>query len=405
MFRAVALGMEENKMAKSKTQGAWIVPVLLAAIVVLAAIVLLGGETGDISPGEITGDEGAGGAPAGTAVPSGIINTGELELLLLDSQGLTGTSSKALLLSPTVHAKFKADGSFDKTATRYNIMKTHYDEGLEGLTAFGGGTPKDITVSSGEWSEAQLSGKKGDKVLVYTYVDTAPGATDNISTAELMTLVDFYRETGKWVAQTPDGRVKWNLYSHATYDWYDGTDTNVNNYSLADAASALSNEVVTWYSRAGVKGEMVPDGAIYLKAPSNYTAKFKSLTITDKFGHSKKYTGMAKAENFDSNDPRSIASTVLSSATDPHSWYFIGYIPDDFVTLYTSGDKNRMTWELETDSYGSNVTVTFNVVQNAKGLSSNNAPFIIADEFDVAFVNLAVTNSGFDKTGRTLQGN
>ena len=384
-----------------------LIPGLLIAVVVLGALLLFGGDKGDVSTGTVIDPSTGEVVPAAVPVApvAANINTGELELMLLDSQGLTGTSSKALLLDPVTHAKYSTDGKFDKSATRYNIMKTHYDKGLDGLTAFGGGTPKDITVSSGEWSEAQLSGRKGDKVLVYTYVDTSPAATENISSTELMTLMDFYRETGKWVAQTPEGTVKWNLYSYATYDWRDGTDTNVNNYSLADAATALSNQVITWYSRAGVKGEQVPDGAIYLKAPSNYTAKFKSLTLTDKFGHSQKYTGMSKAENFNSDDPRSVASTVLSSATSPWSWYFIGYLPTDMVTLYTSGDKNRVTWELESDSYGSNVTVTFNVVQNARALSSNNGPFVIADEFDIAFVDIATTNTKFDATGRTLQVN
>ncbi len=385
-----------------------LVPGLLIIVVIFGGLLLFGGDKGDVSTADVSATktiDPATGAVVPVAPVVANINTGELELMLLDSQGLTGTASKVLLLDPVTHAKYNANGAFDKSLTRYNIMKTHYDKGLDGLTGFGGGTPKDITVSSGEWSEPQLSGKKGDKVLVYTYVDTSPAATENISSAELMTLADFYRETGKWVAQTPEGTVKWNLYSYATYDWRDGTDTNVNNYSLADAASALSNQVITWYSRSGVKGEMVPDGAIYLKAPSNYTAKFRSLTLTDKFGHSKKYTGLSKAENFDSTDPRSVASTVLSSATSPWSWYFIGYLPDDMVTLYTSGDKNRVTWELETDTYGSNVTVTFNLVQNARGLSSNNAPFIIADEFDVAFVDLAATNTKFDATGRTLQVN
>lgn len=396
-----------------------LVPALLIAVIVLGGMWYLSSEPSskDLTTGAVeqtgagTGGEagaagtgGTGGAVA-PAPATGALNSGELELFLKDMRGNNGGTSYVLLLDPKVHA-LDADGAkvadskkpVDLSKTRYNIMQIHYNKGLDGLTSINGGTPKAISAASGEWSETQLTGKIGDQVLVYTYVDTTPAAGENASTVDLMTLSDFYRETGKWVAQDAQSKTAWDLYNYATYDWYDGTDTNVNNYTIADSGTAASNQVVTWYSRASQQGEYCVDCSIYLKMPTNYSSKFKSLVVTDKFGHSAKYAVQGKAENFAGY--KSLAATILATASDPYSWYYMGDIPADMVTLYTAGDKNRLTWELTTDTYGSNMTITFNMVQNAKAEISNNGPFTIADDMPIKFSNGAT--SEFNDPGTAI---
>lgn len=361
-------------MAK-KSGNNLITPIALLAVIVIGGMLLFGGQA-----------PAPGGAPALPSLPGAQpatpaqanLNVGELELFLKSATGITaGADSSLILLDKNAHWK----GSED--ATRYDLMRIHYDKGLDGMTSMTGGTPKAITASSGEWSEAGLSARIGDEFVVYTYKDTSPASTENKSTAKLLKLVDFYRETGKWVAQTADGKASWNLYNYGDYDFFDGTDSEKNFYTYGDSGSADSNKVISWYTRANAQGEECVDCSVYIDAPSNYTSKFKSLTLTDKFGHSVKYTTMSKAENFAGDDSRGIASTVLSAAQTNNYHYYIGDIPKDFVTLYTSADANRLTWELNTDTYGTNVTVKFNVVQNAKAAISNNGPFTITDDFVV----------------------
>ncbi len=388
----------------------------LLVVILAIAVILLGGmwylsqpsetststsmTTGSVEQGAGTGATGTGAtgtavAPAAPAAASQQ-NVGEIDIALKDMQGNNGGTSNMLLLNPK-YAKYDATtGAFMPDATRYAIMNIHYNQGLDGLTSITGGSPRVITASSGTWTESSLQGKIGDKVLVYTYVNTSPVATQNESTAHVITLKDFYRETGKWVFATDDGLVSWNLYDYANYNWFTGTDTAAVNYTIADNGVTAANQIIDWYSRAGMKGELCADCSIYLKAPSNFTGKFHSLSLNDKQGHSVKFTSLSPANNF--NDYRQRAATVLASATagsaggdSTYTWYYVGDIPDSFVTLYTAGDKNRLTWEMSTDTYGSNMTVVYTVVQNAGAEVTSNGPFQIAATFPIRFSNGATS--------------
>ena len=383
-------------------------PLLIGIIVLMVAVFAisqLGGDEETYTPPPPP-------PPAQTPLPVGVVptvapanivsakplNSGAFDLYLKAMNGGTGTTSNVILLDPKKHA-YDVDGvlsvvslkPFNEARTKYEIMKVHYNLGLDGLTSINGGTPKALTPTSGLWEEAQLSARVGDQLIVFTYLDTTPARNENISTVKLMTLTDFYRETGKWVAQTSQGETAWNLFQYADYQWVDGSDSNATAYTYGDSGTAASNAVMTWYTRAWAIGEKCNDCGIFVNATTNFTSKFKSLVINDKFGHSAKFTTLTKAGNFGGDDPRGIAANILNTASDPRAWYWVGYIPDDFMTTYTTGDKNRVSWELTSDTYGSNVTMQFAIVQNAKALISNNGPFVIRNYFALKFANTATS--------------
>ena len=371
-------------MAKKESSNL-LIPGLLIAVVVLGALLLFGGDKGDVSTGTVvdpeTGVVTTVAAPAAPGAPS--VKSGELELFLRNAEGSTGTTSTVVLLDAS-YAKFDKDGKFDEDATRYNIMSPHYNKGLTSLIGFPGkGTPKDISVSSGEWSEPQMVASKGDKFIVYTYQDTSPAANDNLTTAHLMELKDFDVGNSKWVAQDSDGKSYWNLYTYGNHSWVDGSFVNRIGYIYDDEDTADANAVITWYSYNTADGGITADGAIYIAARSTYTGKFKSLSVTDKAGHNMKFTTMTKAENYGGSDPINIASTILTSATTNYNWYYIGTIGNEMLTLNTDSDNNRLTWELETDTYGDNDTINVSMVQNAGAISSSNGAFQVPDFFDV----------------------
>lgn len=375
-------------MGKSGSKSGTIIAVAALLVVAVLGLAWLSQPTEvrtALEEASISEPGGTGEQPAAPAAVSAQETSGELELFLKNAIGGTGVSSKVLLLDPTVHAKYDKDGKFDPVATRYSIMEIHYNKGLDGLTSVNGGTAKDISVSSGEWSETQLKGKIGDKVLIYTYVDTSPAAGENASTAHLLTLINYKDTVDKWVFQDENGDTAWNLYGYASYDMYDGTDTTADSLTYGDGGSADANTVNTWYSRSSQLGEKCVDCYVYLKAPSNITGKFKSLSISDKSGKSVKFTTLSKAENFAGDDPRGIAGTLLTAANySDYYWYYVGDI-SSLNTLYDAGDKNRLTWELTTDTYGKDIIVTFAVIENAKALISNNGGFTIADDIDFRY--------------------
>lgn len=376
-----------------------LVPGLLILVVVFGGLLLFGGDKGDLSTGDVTDTGTKDDTSSGEKVVAVTdkIQSGELELFLRAGNGGTGSQSKVVLLDSS-YAKFDKDGKFDEDATRYGIMAPHYNKGLTSLMAFpGGGTPKEISASSGEWSEPQLVASKGDKFVVYTFEDTSPAAADNVTTAHLMELKSFDVGNSKWVAQDTDSKSYWNIYDYGSYDWYDGTDTIKNGYVYDDSASADTGVIITWYSRASINDAMLVDGAVYIAAPSNFTGKFKSLSVTDKMGHNKKFTSLTKAENYGGTDPINIASTVLTAAPTNWNYYYVGALGKDMMTLNTETDNNRLSWELESDSYGSNVTVNVSMVMNAGAISSSNGAFEIADNFEVQLGEStgADTGSGF----------
>ncbi len=332
-------------------------------------------------------------APATPVAPDGVVKSdrGTLSLSLTNSIDGTGTTSNMLLLDPA-QAVMK-DGSLDDKATRYALARIHQEKGLTGLKAFNKeGAPQAITASSGSWSST-LTGKIGDKVLVYTYQDTTPAAAENVSTVQLISLVDFYRETGTWVGQNAAGNDAWALRNYATYHAYDGTDTERMSYTYADADSADTDKIITWYTRAAVQGQKCVDCAIYMQAPSNYTSRFKYLRLTDTAGNSVKFDSIAgKAENF--VGPINIAATVLPTANTTYDyWYYIGQIPDNIVTEYSSSDSNRLTWELKTDTDATDYKIWFYTVQNSGAAIANNGPFEDPG-FNITFVDSST--SGFD---------
>jgi len=372
-------------MTKKEGNGKLLVGILLTLVVVFGGLLLLGGDSGDVSTGEVTKTDAD--SAVSTAPITASVKSGELEFFLRAGNGGTGTTDSKLVLLDSSYAKFDVNGKFDEDATRYGIMATHYNEGITALKAFPTGTPKDISSTSGEWSEAQLVAKKGDKFIVYTYEDTSPAAAENISTVHLMTLNDFDIGNSKWVATDSEGRSYWNLYEYATYDWYNGQDAIKDGYIIDDAGSALSDEPATWYSRATVNDQYAPDLAVYISAPSNFTGKFGYLSVTDKAGHSKKFTSLTKAENYGGTDPINVAATKLSAAAGKGgdaavwNWYYVGEISNEFLTLNTASDNNRLTWELETDTYGTNVTINVSLLMNSGSPSSNNGAVTIADDF------------------------
>lgn len=363
--------------------------IALIAVVAIGYMYLSspGGQTGQIpSLGTITQEQPTAVAPA--MVKS---DRGTLSLSLTNSIDGTGTTSSMLLLDPA--QAIMKDGKLDKKASRYSLAKIHQEKGLTGLKAFNKeGAPQAITASSGSWSST-LTGKIGDKVLVYTYQDTTPAAAENISTVELVSLIDFYRETGTWVGQNEEGKDSWALRNYATYHAYDGTDTERMRYTYADSDSADTDKVITWYTRAADQGQKTSDVGIYMQAPSNYTSRFKYLKVTDNAGNSIKFDAIAgKAENF--VGPINIASTKLPTANTTYDyWYYIGQLPDSMLTEYTSADSNRLTWELKTDTDATDMGIWFYTIQNSGASIANNGP--IKDVgFKVAFVDTAT--SAFD---------
>jgi len=358
-----------------------LVPGLLIVVVIFGGLLLFGGDTGEITTADVTRDKVIDKATGEVVSVAPALKSGELELFLRGYEGGTGSTSTAALLDAS-YAKFDAAGKFDAEATRYAIMAPHYSKGLTSLKGFpGGGTPKDITVTSGEWSEPQLVASKGDKFIVYTFKDTSPTATDNVTTAHLMELKDFDVGSSKWVAQDTDGKSYWNIYNYGNNSWVDGSFGNQIGYLYDDLGSADSNAVITWYSYNTGIGEATMNGAVYIQANSSYTGKFKSLQITDKNGHNQKFTTLTKAENYGGSDPINIASTVLTAATSPQNWYYVGTLDKDMLTLQTDSDKNRLVWELETDTYGENMTIEISMVQNAGALTSSNGAFMVPDFF------------------------
>lgn len=345
--------------------------IALIAVVAIGYMYLSspGGQTGQpLTLGTLTTEQ----APVATATPTKS-DKGTLAISLTNSLDGTGTTSSMLLLDPA--QAIMKDGKLDKSSTRYSLAKIHQEKGLTGFKAFNKeGAPQAITASSGSWSST-LTGKVGDKVLVYTYQDTTPAAAENISTVELVSLIDFYRETGTWVGQNEEGKDAWSLKNYATYGPYDGTDTARTAYTYADGGTADTDKVITWYTRASVQGQKLNDAGIYMQAPSNYTSRFKYLKVTDNNGNSVKFDAIpGKAENF--VGPINIASTKLPTANTTYDyWYYIGQLPDSMLTEYTSADSNRLTWELKTDTDGTYMRIWFYTIQNSGATIANNGPF------------------------------
>lgn len=398
-------------MGKSDSKGGTIIAVAALLVVAVLGLAWLSQPTEVRQEVEQAQAQWQGGAGDQAAAPPAVAvateRSAELELFLRAQNGGTGVSSSVLLLDPSEYAvdkdsksvmtNGKLTGTFDPLQTRYKVMQIHNKEttgNLAGLKGFGGGTPAIISVSSGEWSEPQLTAKLNDYVLVYTYHDASPAAGDNASTANLLKLINVEESPPKWVAQTVDGNRKWDLKAYATYDWYDDTDTIRENRTYGDGGTADSNVPLTWYSRATNQGEECVDGYIYLEAPTNFTGKFTKLTISDKYGHSKEITSLAKAENYGNDDPRGIAATVLSAAGTNNYHYYVGNLRG-LVTENKASEKGELTWRMEvSDTYGTDVTVVFRVVQNGGALKTTNTDFAIADQFDVQFSD--GSSSGFN---------
>lgn len=386
----------------------WKTIVAIVAIVAVAALIF---GTDDVqtpsAPATIgikqPGQSGQNVAPASVVVQAAATpitpSTGTINFRLSSSLGTTptGTSSNLLLLDKSYAVT--TNGKFDEEATRFKIMKEIADTSVTSLLYYTG-TAKTLTHSSGIWSDT-ITGVPGDSGIAYSYYDTTPTVgVDNRSYSKMFTLSKFNSPTGEWFATLNDGRDRWTLNNYADYNWTDTTQTIKVNYTLGDGGTAASNQVATWQTIAAVQGEELSDGAIFVMAPDNFTSKFKDLTITAraiKSGStsSVKFTNLPLASI--APDTLSITSQGLPSRPSANdNLRFVGYIPREFNTLRTSSDKNQLTWTMTTDTYGSDVTVTFYIVQNAHAFGTTNGALNLNVGFPVQFSNTAATNTGFN---------
>ncbi len=381
----------------------------IVAIVAVVAIAYMFFGTGEQSPSapatiEIKqpGQSGQNIAPASVVVQAASTpitpSTGTINFRLSSSTGGTpsGTSSNLLLLSD-IYA-VKTNGQFDEDATRFKIMKEIADKGVTSLKYFTG-TSKTLTHSSGIWSDT-ITGVPSKNGIAFSYYDNTPYDLENRSYSKMFTLSKYNSPTGEWFATLNDGGDRWTLNNYGYYNWTDTTQTVKANYTIGDGGTAASNKVITWQTLANVQGEECVDCAVFVMAPDNYTSKFHDLTITArsiKSGSesSVKFTNLPLASI--APDTLSITSQILPSrpsASD--NLRFVGYIPSNFDTLRTSSDANQLTWTLTTDTYGSDVTATFYIVQNARALGTTNGAFKSIIGWPVQYSDVAATSTGFN---------
>ena len=365
----------------------------IIAVAAIVAFLILGlaylSQPTTLEKASTAGDtEADDGGDGGSAVqPASIIvskakdtetHRGTVTISLGSAVGTTGTTSTMLFLN-TKHAAFGADKKLDRTVTREAIMKTISDSGLIGLTAAIGGSPSEKSASSGAWSET-ITGKTGDQILLYTAADATPGAAENASTVELITLGAFSPGTDTWTVTTESGVTSWNLYDYANYS---NSDNNIAviNYTYNDGNTADSNIVLTWYMNATANGGDCIDCAVFVMAPENYSTVMKDLVLTAK-GLEEGYSGTTSIK-FTASDllpssgseARIAAGTLPSKPSANDELYFLGFIPERFQTLRTSADKNELQWSLKTDTYANDVGVTFYIVHNAHSKSTSNGAF------------------------------
>ncbi len=357
----------------------------MAAVVLIAYFMFGGGQVPGSTPVTLPGTTQPT-SPTVITVPaapaSAVTATGTLSLKPLSSGGSAGTTSSMLMLAES-NAVYN-NGVFDERATRYKIMKQIADYDIGTLKSFNGGQPAVLSASSGAWSQT-ITAKVGDKLVAYTYADSTPASGENASTAKLITITDFNRATENFFAVTNDGKPTWDLYNYATYNFSDTTFTKRDNYTIGDGGSALVSQTATWYSNSTAVGQGCFDCAIYMISDKNYTAKFKDITITARAVKN----GATSSVKF--STPRvastDLAASVLPATTVSQEVYFIGYIPDGFDTVRTSVDKNHLTWTLTTDTYGTDETVTFYIVENSHALGTTNGIFKQADPMVVQLSN------------------
>lgn len=365
--------------------GKTIVLIAALAVILILGVAYFSQPSTTLEKASTTGDSANTGD--GNTQPASVIvskakdtgtHRGTVSISLGSAVGVTGTTSTILFLNPK-HAVFGANQKLDRTATRETVMKTISDSGLIGLTAAIGGSPSEKSASSGTWSET-ITGKSGDQVLLFTAADATPAAAENVSTVELLTLGSFSPGTDTWTVTTESGLSSWNLYDYANYS---NSDNNiaVTNYTYNDGNTADSNIVITWYMNATANGGACYDCALFVMAPENYSTVMKDLVVTAK-GLNEGYTGTTSVK-FTAGDlapssgseARIAAGTLPSKPSANDELYFLGFIPERFQTLRTSADKNELQFSLKTDTYASDVGVTFYVVQNAHSKSTSNGAF------------------------------
>lgn len=400
-----------------KTSGSTIIAVAAILAFIVLGLAYLSTPTTELKEAQsadgIDSGAGDGGSGSGGAVqPATVVvqsapdtksHRGTINLALLSATGATGSESNVFFLDES-YAIYKDAGKmvFDERATRQSIMKTISDYGVSSLKSFASpdSAPSNNSVSSGVWSET-VTKRVGDKGIIYTSNGHNAAELQNASTVHLFTMEDFNEGTDVWTITLSGGGDKWNLYNYADYNFVDNSYAIRQNYTVNDGGSQLTGQLWDFYTNASAQGGDCYDCAIFAIAPTNITGKFNSLTITA-VGLKPGYTG-STSEKFTTLRPAAgvpevaISYSLLpakNSAND--EVYYLGFIPERFLTQRSSSDKNRLSWEWKSDTYGADKNgITLYIIQNAHSISTSNGAFQVGATFQPVYSNSA---SGYDTT-------
>lgn len=395
---------------KASGSGNVIIAVVALLVVAILGTVWLSQPTGQLETAATTGEGVTGTGEGGGVLPAQVIvqsapdtksHRGTISLSLLSATGGTGTDSNVLLLDES-YALYKdaAKTVFDKEATRLSIGKLIADYGVSSLKSFASpdSAPANNTASSGVWSET-VTKKVGDRGLVYTSQGHSPSELQNASTVRLFTMDSFGAGTDVWTITLAGGGDKWNLVNYADYNFVDNSYVARVNYTVNDAGSQLTNQPWNFYTNATAQGGDCIDCAVFAIASTNMTGKFKSLSLTA-IGLKPGYTG-STTEKFTTLRPASgvpevsISYSLLPAKPSANDEvYFLGFVPERFMTERSSSDKNRLAWEWVSDTFGADKEcVTLYIIQNAHSTSTSNGAFLVTATFKPQYSNSA---SGYD---------
>lgn len=308
------------------------------------------------------------------AAPDTDVHTGIANFKLGSSTGGTGVTSKMLVLDKS-EGVYDSNGVFLERDTNFKIRDTLNNLDKAGLKAPDGKTPQDVSPTTGTWAPT-ITGVVGDRVIIYTYQDTSAAKAENASTAKLVQLRTWSKGTDTWTVALMGTTASnaWNLINYAYYDWMDSSNTARAGIDFGNAGTAGTTQTIRWYANASVDGEACIDCALFVNAPSNFTGKFKKLTVSDKKGHSAAFTSLKLASGVSGID---VVSGDVPSPTLNYNTYFLGYMPDSLVSLRTSVDRNELTFAMETTTYSTQMNVTVYGMQNSHALSTTDSfPFV-----------------------------
>lgn len=407
-----AQGFGGKHMGKSESKGGTIIAVVAILAFFVLGLVYLSTPTTELKEAQSTvdtGDAGDDGA-ASTVQPATVVvqkakdtdsHRGTINLALLSATGATGSASNVMFLDES-YAIYKDAGKtiFDAEATRLSLMKTITDYGASSLKSFASpeSAPANNTVASGIWSET-VTKKAGDKGLIYTSQGHTAYEVQNATSVRLFTMETFNEGTDVWTISLYGGGDKWNLKNYADYNFVDNSYVERQNYTVNDGGSQLTGQLWNFYTNASAQGEDCYDCAIFLMAPTNITGKNPSLTLTAA-GLKPGRTG-STSEKFTTLRPASgvpevaISYSLLPAKNSSNDEaYFLGFIPDRFLTERSSSEKNRLSWEWKSDTYGADkVGLNFYIIQNARSISTSNGAFKVTATFRPQYSDSA---SGYD---------